>query len=106
MREEQQQPPQEKLVRVEWHVPDNIISQYANNVFVQQGQYEFVISFFETQLPMILGTPEENRAQLMQLESVRAECVARIVVAPDLVKQIIQALQTSLDKSQATKREE
>lgn len=106
MREEQQPLPQEKLVRVEWHVPDTIVSQYANNVFVQQGQYEFVISFFETQLPMILGTPEENRTQLMQLESVRAECVARIVVAPDLVKQIIQALQTSLDTYQTTKREE
>lgn len=106
---EQKQTLHEKAVRVDWHFPDNLVSKYANNVSVQQGQYEFIISFFETQPPPLLGTPEENSAKLMQLESVRAECVARMIVPPALVKQIIQALQTTLDMHeaiQATKKEE
>src|SRR5258708_6630105 len=106
MSEAEQKNQPEIALPVSWHYPESIQSRYANNVFVQQGQYEFIISFFETKLPVLTGTPEENRARLEQLESVRAECVGRIIVAPELVPQIIQVLQTTLDASQARKREE
>jgi hypothetical protein len=49
---------------VDWHFPEGLLSRYANNVIVQAGQYDFVISFFEMQLPALLGPPEENIAKL------------------------------------------
>jgi len=103
---EQENQPSQVAVPIKWHVPDNLPSIYANNVVVQQGAYEFIISFFEAKLPLTVGTPEEIRAKLTQVESVPAECVARILVAPELVQQIIHALQTTLDTYHATQKKE
>jgi Protein of unknown function (DUF3467) len=104
-REREVQPTQ-KAVSVNWQVPDDMVSRYVNNVFVQQGEYEFIVSFFETRPPLITGTPEEINAKLAQLESINAECVGRFIVAPKLVQKIIDALQTTLDKYEATAKEE
>jgi hypothetical protein len=101
--EQENQPPQVALP-IQWHVSDNLPSIYANNVVVQQGVYEFIISFFEAKLPLTVGTPEEIRARLTQLEGVPAECVARVLVAPELVQQIINALQTTLDTYHAAQK--
>jgi len=84
-------------VPIEWHIPENLTGQYASNVFMQAGEYEVVICFFQTQLPLLTGTPEENRTKLEQLKSVRAECVAKLIVNPDLVPKIISTLQAGLD---------
>jgi hypothetical protein len=92
-------------VPIEWHIPDNIQSHYASNVFVQTGQYEIIISFFEMLLPLLTGSPEENKAKIEQLGRVRAECVARIIIDPDLLPKLIDALQTTLDGYNAAKRE-
>ena len=73
--EEQKQQLHEKIVKIDWRIPENLVSQYANNVFVQQGPYEFVISFFETRQPLLLGTPEENSANLMRIESMLSPIV-------------------------------
>jgi hypothetical protein len=102
---EQGQPENHNMsLPIDWHVSENIQSRYASNVFVQAGEHELILSFFETIPPMLLGSPEENRAKLLQQGAVRAECVARIIVAPDLVPKLIQALQTTLDGYLAVKR--
>src|SRR5436305_12439835 len=93
-------------IPIEWHISDEIKSRYASNALVQHGEYEFIISFIETQPPFLGGTPEENKAKLEQLKAVRAECVARIIVKPELVPKIINALQTELDQYLAAKKEE
>src|SRR5947207_3066298 len=67
-------------IPVDWHVPEDFPSPYASNMFAQAGEYEIVLSFFQTKLPLLTGTPEENKAKLEELESVRAECVSRIIV--------------------------
>lgn len=90
---------------IEWHIPDNIQSRYATNVIVQPGQFEFIISFFEAQLPIIMGQPEENRATLEQIGSIRAECVGKIIVAAEQLPVIITALQTTLEAYRASKAE-
>jgi hypothetical protein len=43
---------------------DNRPSVYATNITVQHTRHEFVISFYEAHLPMILGSEEEREAQL------------------------------------------
>lgn len=103
--EREKQAPQQIALRLDWHIPEHIRSQYADNVIVQAKRHDVTISFFETQLPPIAGTPEENRAFLERLGSIRVECVGRIVVAADLLPEIIKALQTTYDGYLATKEE-
>ncbi|HZO72784.1 MAG TPA: DUF3467 domain-containing protein [Ktedonobacteraceae bacterium] len=95
--EQRQQPTDAVNVAIEWYIPDDIQSKYASNAYVQVGEYEFTLSFFETFLPIFSGSPEENRAKIEQLGSIPAKCVARVVVSPELVPKLIQALQTGLD---------
>lgn len=91
---------------IDWHVPEGLHSQYANNVLVQSGRYEFIISFFEVQIPLLSGSPEENKAKLQAMESIRADCVSKVVISPDLVQGLIDALQTELDKFSFQKSEQ
>jgi hypothetical protein len=91
-------------VPIEWYIPEQFPTPYASNVFVQPGEYEFTISFFSTQLPLLTGTPEENQAKLQQLKNIRAECVGRVIVSPELVPKIIQALQSTLDQYMKVKK--
>lgn len=96
--EQEQQSTQSLNLPIDWYVSDNIQRRYASNVFVQSGEYEIILSFFEPQLPFLTGTPEENRAKLEELGAIRANCVAQIVVHPDLVPKIINALQVGHEK--------
>lgn len=86
---------------VDWHFPEGLISRYANNVLVQQGQYEMIISFFEMQIPMLSGSPEENKAILEKMDSIRAECVGKIIIPRELASGLINALQAELEKPRA-----
>ena len=83
-------------VPIEWYVPDNIESHYANNILVQNSlSNEFIIYFFEAVPPLIIGSPDEIREKLQEVKSVRAKCVARIVVNADVMPRIVQAMQTN-----------
>jgi hypothetical protein len=85
-------------LRIDWQIPEGAKSHYANNVLVQAGQYEIIISFFEAQIPVLLGEPEENRRKLEELGSVRADLVSKIVVPPEFVPALINALQTGIER--------
>ena len=82
---------------VEWHVPEGLQSHYANHLIVQPGQNEIILFFFETQIPPFGGPTEANREYLLKQGSVRFECVGKMIVAPQMVPEIIQALQTGLN---------
>lgn len=102
----EQRASQQVAIPVEWHVSEHIKSNYADNVIVQTRKHDSIISFFETQLPPFAGTEEENRAFLEKLDSVRAECVDRVIVAPELLPEIIKTLQTAYDSYVLTKSTE
>ena len=99
--EQEQQPSDNITLSVDWHFPEGLQSRYANNVLVQNGQFEFIISFFEMQLPMLFGSLEENKAKLEEMESIRAECVSKIIIPRELVQGLINALQTELEKQRS-----
>ncbi len=88
---------------IEWHVSDTLPSHYAANVFVQPGQYEVILTFFEMRPPLLTGTPEQNKATLEKLGAVRAECVSRIIIDPDLIPKLIEALQKGLEGYHASR---
>lgn len=75
-------------IPIRWHVPDNLISKYATNIIVQVSENEFVISFFELPPPLILNPAED----LPKLDSVTAQCVARIIVANNKMPEFLDVL--------------
>lgn len=95
---EREGPSQEGVtLPIEWHVPDTIQNLYVQNVLVQPGKYEITLFFFETRLPLYTGTPEANKELLLKQGAIRFECLSKMTVAPQLVPDMIRALQTGLD---------
>src|SRR5438105_14441410 len=92
-------------IPIKLHVHDTLHNQYVNNVIVQPGQNEITLFFFETHIPPYVGSPEANRQYLLN-QSVRFECVSKLVVAPQLVPEIIKALQVGLDNYNAVQPSE
>ena len=88
------------LLPIDFHVPDTMQKQYVDNVIVQPGRHEITLFFFQTQIPPYTGPAEANREYLLK-QSVRFECVSKLVVAPQLVPEIIKALQVGLDNYNA-----
>jgi hypothetical protein len=87
----------EVTLPIDWHVPDTVQSRYVNNVIVQPGKHEIVIFFFETQVPPFAGPPQEYGRYLQRQGTIRAECVGKMVVDPELMPEIIKAMQAGLD---------
>lgn len=61
---------------------------------VQNTGQEFIISFFDLKPPLIVGTP--SKEVLDNLKSIRAECIARVIVTPSRMPKFVEALQTNL----------
>ena len=97
---------QEVTLPVEWHVPDNVQNRYAHHVLVQPGKHEITLFFFETQIPPFVGPPELHREYLLKQGSVRFECVGKMTVAPQLVPEIIKALEEGMDNYNAASANE
>jgi hypothetical protein len=84
-------------IPIDFHIPEVYPNPYASDVVVQVGKNELVICFFQADLPFLTGNEEENLAKLRQMKSIPANCVGRVTVPPDLVPELINALQTALD---------
>ena len=95
---DEQEPKTEKQVVVEWHIPENVVTKYATNMVVQHSDQEFILSFFEILPPIILGTPQDLE-KLETLSSVRAECIARVIVSAERMPRFVQVLQQNLEKA-------
>ena len=93
-------------VPIEWHISEDINSKYATNLVVQHSEHEFILDFFEMRRPLILGNPNQVREQWQKIESVRAECVAQIIVSPDRMQEFIDVMQAALDKYVGKEQEE
>jgi hypothetical protein len=84
---------------IKWHVPDDIISRFATNMTIQTLEGVFKISFFEAK-PEIRIQPKENPPS-----DVRADCVASIIIAPEKLPGIIEALQKHSDSFSEFKKQ-
>ncbi len=80
-------------VPIEWHVSENITSKYVTNMIVQHTQEAFIISFFEIAPPLVL---EED--EIPNVESVKAECIGRFIIAPGRMAAFIEVMQENLDR--------
>lgn len=71
-------------------MPDNIIARFVTNLVIQGIENAFKISFFEAQ-------PEIRLEGQPLLTEMPAECVASIIVTPDVLGKFIEVLQRQLN---------
>lgn len=91
-----------KKLRIERKFPEGQRAIFSNNFVVQHDEATFNLLFFHLNQPLVLAEDQESlRKELDKLESVDAECVARIVVPANLMPGIINALQDNFAKQQA-----
>lgn len=92
-------------IPIEWHIPEDLKSHYVTNLVVQHTDQEFIISFFEIEQPIVLGSPEEVKSKFKEIGKLRANCIARIIVTPKRMQDFINAMQTNFDRFPSTKKE-
>lgn len=84
---------------LEWNIPDDIVARYATNMIIQRAENEFIISFFEVKPPVLLGNPDEIIEQVRKIKSIRANCVAQVIIAAEKMPTFVEALQKNLSRS-------
>ena len=86
-----------KEVRLEWKYPDDLQTRFASNIVVQHQPDFFTISFFETLMPIILaGSPQQSQESLKSLNAIEARCVAKIIVTPEKMRQLLKVIEQNL----------
>ena len=84
-------------ISIEWRIPDGAMTPFATNMLVQTIENEFKISFFEIK-PFI----RLDQSQPMP-STVKADCVASVIVTADRLPKFIEALQIQLGKYKSKK---
>lgn len=91
--------PKPEGIPIDWRTPESTVSRYATNLVIQRTENEYVLSFFEVLPPIILGETQKK------LDSVTAECVARIIVAAGKMPDFVNVLQEHLRKTLESRQE-
>lgn len=79
-----------RAIPLRWHIPDGIITRYANNILITHTDSEFIIMFFEVTPPLRLSNDDPMP------EYLDSECVARIVLTPKKAQSFLMALSKNL----------
>jgi hypothetical protein len=85
-----------KLVPIEW--PEVGVAMYANQLIAQNDGVLVYLTFCQTTPPRIIGSPEEQQAQLEQIKSMKALPVAQLVIPLGAFRQMLQVLQENLTR--------
>lgn len=89
-------------IPVEYVVSNELKTIYTTDLIVQHSNSEFVLLFFETRPPVLLGSQEDVEKSLANIGVLKSECIARIVVAPNRMPIFIQALVENFTKFQVS----
>jgi len=87
----------EKKVRINRKYPEDLQSYFASHFVVQHRPEYFILSFFELWPPAIIGDAQERQEALDALDMVDAKCVARFVITPGKMRELIDALNENLN---------
>jgi hypothetical protein len=83
-------------VPVTWDIPVDFPTHYATQVVVQHTADEFTLSFFDIRPPLLIGTPAERQRQIRAIRKIRAIPVARLVVPPARMRELVQVMRDNL----------
>lgn len=87
-----------KQVKLIFPSNEDMPGGYSNNMFINHGESEFNLYFYEVVSPIVLGSEVEKQEIIDSIQSINALPVARIVVPAKKLKSIIRALQTNLEQ--------
>ena len=90
-------------LKIEWNIPDNITTGFATNIVVQKIDHEFRVSFFELKPDIVLR--EEDIKKMVRRGTVRADCIASLIITPDRMHKFIEAMTTQLTKYESSKKD-
>lgn len=82
-----------RKAELEYELDPDCVSVYANHMLVNHTPYDFCLNF------NTIAMPVESREQerLSEENKVVVSIVARVFIPPDIVPQIIEALQTNYE---------
>ena len=81
---------EEVKVEIDFNIPDSIVTRFATNMTIQTIENEFKISFFELKMPLDFSVPKKPP------KTIRADCVASVIVTVDRLPKFINAMQAQL----------
>jgi hypothetical protein len=84
-----------KSIPLDWQIPDDLRAEFATNVIVQKGEHEVFLLFFQAQPPILIGDDREE--QLEQIGSIKAKCVAKVIISPERLGDLIRVLSVTFD---------
>lgn len=96
---------QGKPVRIEFDIPSDFPAKYASNLVVQHTEHDFTITFFDVRPPLLVATTDDKASRLNAIETVKAQPIARIIVAASHMHDFVRVLQDNLKAYQANRSE-
>jgi hypothetical protein len=88
-------------LRLEHHWGENTVTRFANEFSIQVGQGVCYLGFYDVNLPLLMGSPEEISEKIESIKSLRAEGIVRVVVTLEKMQDIINAIQSALGRAAA-----
>jgi len=100
--DQQKEKLEDKTLTVKRIYPPDLRTYFVQNAVAQHQPDCFILSFFEVWPPLVLGETEEERLrEVASLESIDATCVARFVLTPSRMREIVGVLSDNLKKYDA-----
>jgi hypothetical protein len=85
-----------------YYTPEGLSSVYSDNVLVLHTENEFILSFFQLEHPYPSGGVGDDKTVSMKtptdLSQLKARCVSRVIMSPNQMIRVINALQDNLAK--------
>ena len=85
---------QEVEVVINFNVPDDIPTSYANEMAIQVMHTDFVLSFFELRLPISRQPLSAHEAA----NAVKTVCVSRVAISAERIPDIIRILEKRFNR--------
>jgi hypothetical protein len=87
------------VAALEHHVPESVITRVANHVTLQLDQDGCYLSFYEAVPPLLVGGPDEIKAKVAEIKTVRAHCVARVFLPAGRLRDFLSTFTNLVDSS-------
>ena len=81
-------------IMLDFHVPNEVRTKFAQEVAIQAVHTEFILSFFEVRLPIV----QTNMSEKDVASLIKTICVSRVALSAERIPSLIEALQSRLAK--------
>ena len=90
----------EHMVRIDYPLFESTVPAYATNFVMQNTGREFVLGYYVVLPPSVVSTPGADqgaiKTRLAAIESVPAQCVARVVLTHDRCIEVARVMVRTL----------